>query len=55
MTKVTEAAQHGRIKPARQLSLALETDRRVKSGRLRNPDEALVDLVVRVTTPTENR
>jgi DNA polymerase III delta subunit len=55
MTKVTEAAQRGRIKPARQLSLALETDRRVKSGRLRNPDEALVDLVVRVTTPTENR
>lgn len=55
MTKVTESAQRGRIKPARQLALALETDRRMKTGRLRNPDEALVDLVVRVTTPTENR
>lgn len=55
MTKVTEGAQRGRIAPARQLRLALETDRRLKTGRLRNPDEALVDLVVRVTTPTENR
>lgn len=55
MTRVTEAAQRGRIKPAKQLELALENDRRLKTGRLRNPDEALTDLVVRVTTPTENR
>jgi DNA polymerase III delta subunit len=55
MTKITESAQRGRINPARQLTLALETDRRMKTGRLRNPDEALVDLVVRVTTPKENR
>ena len=55
MTRVTEAAQRGQIAPARQLRLALENDRRLKTGRLRNPDEALVDLVVRVTTPSENR
>ncbi len=55
MTRVTEAAQRARVRPARQLRLALETDRRMKSGRLRNPDEALVDLVVRVTSQTENR
>jgi len=55
MTRVTEAAQRARIRPARQLRLALETDRRMKSGRLRNPDEALVDLVVRITAQTENR
>ena len=55
MTRVTEAAQRGRMAPARQLRMALENDRRLKTGRLRNPDEALVDLVVRVTTPTENR
>ncbi len=55
MTKVTEAAQRGRIAPARQLRMALENDRRLKTGRLRNPDEALIDLVVRTTTPTENR
>ncbi len=55
MTKVTEAAQRARIRPAYQLRMALENDRRIKSGRLRNPEEALVDLVVRVTTPRENR
>jgi DNA polymerase III delta subunit len=55
MTRVTESAQRGRIKPARQLELALENDRRLKTGRLRNPDDALVELVVRATTPTENR
>jgi hypothetical protein len=55
MSRVTESAQRGRVKPARQLELALETDRRMKSGRLRNPDETLVELVVRVTTPTKNR
>lgn len=55
MTRVTDAAQRGRVKPARQLELALENDRRMKSGRLRNPDEALVELVVRATTPPENR
>ena len=55
MTKITDSAQRGRVSPARQLALALETDRRMKTGRLRNPDEALVDLVVQVTTPKENR
>lgn len=55
MTRVTDAAQRARVRPARQLRLALETDRRMKSGRLRNPDEALIDLVVRVTGQAENR
>lgn len=55
MTKVTESAQRARVRPARQLRLALENDRRVKSGRLRNPEEALVDLVVRITMTQENR
>lgn len=55
LTRVTEAAQRARVRPARQLRLALENDRRIKSGRLRNPDEALIDLVVRATTATENR
>ena len=57
LTKVTEAAQRARVRPARQLRLALENDRRMKSGRLRNPDEALIDLVVRATisTSTESR
>jgi DNA polymerase III delta subunit len=55
MNRVTEAAQRSRMAPARQLRLSLENDRRMKTGRLRNPDEALVDLVVRATTQTENR
>ena len=55
MRKVEQAAQRARIAPARQLRLALENDRKMKTGRLRNPDEGLLDLVVRVTDPTENR
>lgn len=53
--KLTEAGQRARVAPARQLRMALDVDRKLKSGRLRNPDEALVDLVVRVTQTQENR
>ncbi|MCA9860142.1 MAG: hypothetical protein KC438_10485, partial [Thermomicrobiales bacterium] len=55
MRPVTQAAQRARVAPARQLRMALETDRKFKTGRLRNPDEALVDLVAGVTGPSENR
>jgi DNA polymerase III delta subunit len=55
VTKVTEAAQRSRIAPARQLRLALDIDRRLKTGRLRNPDEALVDLVVQTTQTQRDR
>lgn len=55
LTRVTEAAHRAKVRPTRQLRLALENDRRMKSGHLRHPDDALVDLVVRVTTQTENR
>ncbi len=55
MRKVEQASQRARVAPARQLRLALENDRKMKNGQLRTPDEALVDLVVRVTGPTENR
>jgi len=55
MRPVDKAAQQARVAPARQLRLALESDRKLKSGRVRNPDEGLVDLVVRVTGSTENR
>jgi DNA polymerase III delta subunit len=55
MRPVEQAAQRARVAPARQLALALEGDRKLKTGRIRNPDEGLVDLVVRVTGQTENR
>ena len=55
MRPVEQAAQRARVSPARQLRLALENDRKLKTGRVRNPEESLVDLVVRVTGPTENR
>lgn len=55
MRPVTQAAQRARVAPARQLRLALENDRRLKSGRIRNPEEGLVDLVVRATGETESR
>ena len=55
MRKVDQATQRARVAPARQLRLALEHDRKMKTGQLRNPDEGLVDLVVRITAPTENR
>jgi hypothetical protein len=55
MRPVEKVAQRARVAPARQLRLALENDRKLKTGRVRNPDEGLLDLVVRVTGPTENR
>ncbi len=55
MRPVEQAAQRARVTPARQLRLALESDRRIKSGRIRTPEDGLVDLVVRVTNQTENR
>jgi len=55
MQPVERAVQRARMAPVRQLRLALENDRRIKTGRIRNPEEGLVDLVVRVTGQTENR
>ena len=55
MRPVAQAAQRARVSPARQLRLALENDRKFKTGRIRNPEDGLVDLVVRVTGQTENR
>lgn len=55
MQPVERAVQRARVAPIRQLRLALESDRKLKTGRIRNPDEGLLDLVVRVTNPTENR
>lgn len=55
MRPVSQAAQRAAVPPAHQLRMALESDRKIKTGRIRNPDEGLVDLVVRVTGQRENR
>lgn len=55
MRPVEQSAQRARVAPVQQLQLALESDRKLKTGRIRNPDDGLVDLVVRVTGPTKSR
>lgn len=55
VSKAADAGQRSVVPPPHQLRLALDTDRRLKTGRIRNPDEALVDLAIQATQSNQNR
>lgn len=52
--KLAEAVARGKRSPLEQLRLALEVDRRLKTGVLRTPEDALTSIVI-ASTRTENR